>query len=52
MIAGVLLILASVFAIKITTSDLFWAGIVIGAILGMSGGVAVSSSGKHIGTAP
>jgi hypothetical protein len=52
MIAGVLLIIGSVFALKISTSDLFWIGIALGAILGMSGGVAVSLSGKHIGTAP
>ena len=52
MILGVLLIIGSVFALKILDSNLLWIGIVAGAALGMSGGVAVSQSGKHIANAP
>ncbi len=52
MILGVLLIIGSVFALKILDSNLLWIGIVVGAVLGMSGGVAVSLSGKHIANAP
>ena len=52
MILGVLLIIGSVFALKILDSNLLWIGIVARAALGMSGGVAVSQSGKHIANAP
>jgi hypothetical protein len=52
MILGTLLIIGSVFALKILESNLLWIGIVAGAVLGMSGGVSVSQSGKHIANAP
>ncbi len=51
MILGVLLIIGSVFALKILESNLLWIGIVAGAALGMSGGVAVSQSGTKIANA-
>ena len=52
MILGTLLIIGSVFALKILDSNLLWIGIVAGAVVGMSGGIAVSHSGKHIANAP
>ncbi len=51
MILGTLLIVGSVFALKILDSNLLWIGIVAGAALGMSGGVAVSQSGTKIANA-
>jgi hypothetical protein len=51
MILGVLLIIGSVFALKILDNNFLWIGIALGAALGMSGGVAVSQSGTKIANA-
>jgi uncharacterized membrane protein HdeD (DUF308 family) len=51
MILGVLLLILSVYALKILHSNLLWIGIVVGAVLGMNGGIAVSHTGIKIDNA-
>ena len=51
MILGVLLLIGSVYALKILETNLMWIGIVGGAVLGIHGAIAVSHSGTKIANA-